>query len=131
MPHTSKVYYCSHVTHEAGKLMQVKFPLNNEANAFVRVQVQQQNANAKWETLASTTIAREAEVNLDFTPSNTGALKLLIKGVDLNIRVGVIHFKRVDLFGTTVVSTICNTGDFKNDYRFGFNGQEKTNVLAP
>ena len=124
MSHTSKANYCSHVTHEAGKLMNVTFALNNEATEFVSVQVQQQNANSEWETLYSTTVAREAEVNLEFTPSHTGALKLLIKGVDLNVRVGVVHFKRVDLFGTTVVSTICNTGDFEGDYRFGFNGQD-------
>jgi RHS repeat-associated protein len=113
----------------ANMLMNVSFTLSNQSEHFTSIQIQQQNANMEWETLASTTVAREADVNLDFTPANTSMLKLIIKGHDMDVIVGAIKYKRLDLFGTSVVSTICNSSEFDDDYRFGFNGQMKDNEI--
>lgn len=83
--------------------------------------------------LASQRLDRAADYSLQYTPNGSGVMKLVIAAMNNSGTTDDISLKY--LFTTvttytsqTITSTICNTGGDR--YRFGFNGQEKTNEIA-
>jgi hypothetical protein len=97
------------------------------------MQVLQLGENNQWNTLASRTISVEADVDLvSFSKSNTNPLKVLFSTTGAtNFSVYDIQLTRRDVLEMEITENLCSYDeDFGDDYRFGFNGQEKVNEIA-
>ena len=102
---------------------------NNNLADYVSVSLQQENANNEWETFASTTVAKNATLELTGTPTSNTALKVVYEGIHADFNIGNIGLQRQDMLSSTEIVQICNSDEFSRDYRFGFNGQMKDNEM--
>lgn len=115
---------------EAFKPVKLQCSVNNNNLAdYVSVSLQQENANNEWETFASTTVAKNATLELTGTPTSNTALKVVYEGIHADFNIGNIGLQRQDMLSSTEIVQICNSDEFSRDYRFGFNGQEKDNEI--
>jgi hypothetical protein len=117
---------------QASKEMTVEFSFRNNGRYLVDISLQQMDDNNEWRSIASTSVAFEENVSLTGMALNSNAMRLVfntIHGADMHI--GVISTIRHDILASTVTKLICNKDPFfDEDYRFGFNGQEKVNEIA-
>jgi hypothetical protein len=74
------------------------------------------------------------EVTFDYTATSTNNLRLHYSGRTLmygHVIVKALNVVRKDKLASSSIETLCEVdGDFSNDYRFGFNGQEKVDEIA-
>ncbi|MBK8684323.1 MAG: hypothetical protein IPN26_04700 [Bacteroidetes bacterium] len=110
----------------------VKTHITNSGQSPIFMQVLQLGENNQWNTLASRTISVEADVDLvSFSKSNTNPLKVLFSTTGAtNFSVYDIQLTRRDVLEMEITENLCSYDeDFGDDYRFGFNGQEKDNEI--
>jgi RHS repeat-associated protein len=108
--------------------------VQNNSTAPTVVTLQQANAEGKWLTLATDEVYATKDVSIEVTPNFSSPMRLsysLRKGLATdNITVASINYIRVDKQASSRLVILCNTdADFSDDYRFGFNGQEKDNEI--
>jgi RHS repeat-associated protein len=108
--------------------------VQNNSTAPTVVTLQQANAEGKWLTLATDEVYATKDVSIEVTPNFSSPMRLsysLRKGlVTDNITVASINYIRVDKQASSRLVILCNTdADFSDDYRYGFNGQEKDNEV--
>ncbi len=116
----------------ANKQFSVKTHITNSGQNPIFMQVLQLGENNQWQTLASRTISVEADVDLvSFSKSNTNPLKVLFSTTGAtNFGVFDIQLTRRDVLEMEITENLCSYDeDFGDDYRFGFNGQEKDNEI--
>lgn len=84
--------------------------------------------------LAKYDVAYNATATLEGTPLNDNPLKVRYKttgGGGGVVRIGSTRYSTIDEVSGSYVTLVCsNQYGFGNDYRFGFNGQEKVNEIA-
>lgn len=83
--------------------------------------------------LTSKSVDRDATFTLNFKPMGSGNIGLVLKSINSLSTTATTKFANFFTTVTTytsqsITSTICNTGGDR--YRFGYNGQEKTNEIA-
>jgi RHS repeat-associated protein len=108
--------------------------VQNNSTAPTVVTLQQANAEGKWLTLATDEVYATKDVSIEVTPNFSSPMRLsysLRKGLATdNITVASINYIRVDKQASSRLVILCNTdADFSDDYRYGFNGQEKDNEV--
>jgi RHS repeat-associated protein len=116
---------------EANKEVNLHVSINNRSADVVSISLQQLNTTTnQWEVFASTTVAREATIELKGTPLYNSAIKINFSANDMDMTISDLFTTRHDLLAGTELALICNgDNDFDKDYRFGFNGQEKDNEI--
>jgi RHS repeat-associated protein len=108
--------------------------VQNNSTAPTVVTLQQANAEGKWLTLATDEVYATKDVSIEVTPNFSSPMRLsysLRKGLATdNITVASVKYIRVDKQASSRLVILCNTdADFSDDYRYGFNGQEKDNEV--
>jgi RHS repeat-associated protein len=108
--------------------------VQNNSTAPTVVTLQQANAEGKWLALATDEVYATKDVSIEVTPNFSSPMRLsysLRKGLATdNITVASINYIRVDKQASSRLVILCNTdADFSDDYRYGFNVQEKDNEM--
>jgi RHS repeat-associated protein len=94
----------------------------------------QQLVGADWVTVTSTQPTLDGNATLEFSTRNAGNARLVYSLSNLatgaNMVVNSISTIRIDKQASANIVYISNTDkDFSDDYRYGFNGQEKDNEV--
>lgn len=115
---------------QANKEVNIKLTATNNGSEPLLVQLKQQDDHGEWQVIASTTVAYTTEVDMKGTAINNNAAKLSFVVFNGSANVKYIKGYRHDVLTGTRTISICNSdGILKDDYRFGFNGQEKDNEV--
>lgn len=116
----------------ANKQFSLKTHIKNSGQNPIFISVVQLGEQNQLNTLASRMVTVEADIDLISTSkSNTNPLKVIISTQgNTHVNVNDIHLTRRDVLESVVTDYICSMDeDFGDDYRFGFNGQEKDNEV--
>jgi hypothetical protein len=94
----------------------------------------QQLVGADWVTVSSTQPTLDGNATLEFSTRNAGNARLVYSLSNLatgaNMVVNSISTIRIDKQASANIVYISNTDkDFSDDYRYGYNGQEKDNEV--
>lgn len=104
--------------------------ISNLGTNALTVSLYQQDGNADWQLLDNQTLASTSELNLTGTTTSMNPLKVVWSSYNGTFKVSGVKYIVKDLYAVSYQEEICNTDDdFKGDYRFGFNGQEKDNEV--
>jgi hypothetical protein len=122
----------------AGKQISVTTQVTTDGGQPMEVQLVQVPVNPVDENdlviLDRRTVRFDSDVKFDVAAVNGDNLQLLLKttaGINMGYRVGTTQYQVVDDVQENYVVVVCNDdGEFGKDYRFGFNGQMKTNEIA-
>jgi RHS repeat-associated protein len=109
--------------------------LNTTENGPINITISQpaSGTSGEWQTLSTTQVSSSGIIELEAQPVSTGVLHLTFSnarsgGGDFKIKN--IKYQRKDVLVSNKVEQICSVDpDCSNDYRFGFNGQEKDNEI--
>ncbi|HMT34992.1 MAG TPA: hypothetical protein PKC41_03985 [Chitinophagaceae bacterium] len=105
--------------------------ISNLGTNALTVSLYQQDGNADWQLLDNQTLASTSELNLTGTTTSMNPLKVVWSSYNGTFKVSGVKYIVKDLYAVSYQEEICNTDDdFKDDYRFGFNGQHKDNEIA-
>ncbi|QLH44307.1 MAG: hypothetical protein HWD58_00920 [Bacteroidota bacterium] len=116
----------------ANKQFSLKTHIKNSGQNPIFISVVQLGEQNQLNTLASRMVTVEADIDLISTSkSNTNPLKVIISTQgNTHVNVNDIHLTRRDVLESVVTDYIYSVDeDFGDDYRFGFNGQEKDNEI--
>jgi len=115
---------------EANKELTLVCDLENLTGNTIFIEIEQEVSTGSWEVLASTTVENVSEITLKTTPATDAPMRLRYRSRDGHFKVGPIMVtKRDELEMTETVVINSTDADFDEDYRFGFNGQEKDNEV--
>lgn len=104
--------------------------IENRTSNAVNVSLLQQDANEEWQVLDNQSVSSTAEIQLQGNTISMSPLKVVYSSVNGNFNLKGLNYVVKDMFAVSYMDKICNTdADFKDDYRFGFNGQEKDNEV--
>ncbi len=95
-----------------------------------QVEIIQDDGNGD-QVLAQSTISLQEAVTMDLTSVGTADPRIRVTSGDVGatIRIQLVTYKEIDEVVEDVVVMECNDDEFDDDYRFGFNGQQKENNL--
>lgn len=117
-----------------GKKYQVTFNTRNLSEDPIFVYMQQYDTETStWQTIANTTVNTTDDVSLEGIVTNNNALRLYYtsSGTSSFVFSNKISVKSHDVLASyQTVSLASIDQNFDDDYRFGFNGQEKDNEIA-
>jgi RHS repeat-associated protein len=109
--------------------------VNNTTSSPVVVSVEQLNpGSTQWRVVSTQEVTNLADLRFEFTPTSTAPMRLSYssaKGaITDNFEISTLTVVRVDREVENKLVLVCNQDEnFKDDYRFGFNGQEKDNEI--
>jgi len=116
----------------------VKFIVDvvNNGDDELYIDLLQLDDTNEWTKIASIIVVRETQIELEATTSSSAslsnsALKVQFRSVHGQFDIISIGYIRKDILAGTTTEIICShDDDFDDDYRFGFDGQEKVNEIA-
>jgi RHS repeat-associated protein len=131
----SFISYIFDVTDATKKILITTDVLNTTENGPINITISQpaSGTSGEWQTLSTTQVSSSGIIELEAQPVSTGVLHLTFSnarsgGGDFKIKN--IKYQRKDVLVSNKVEQICSVDpDFSNDYRIGFNGQEKDNEV--
>jgi RHS repeat-associated protein len=116
-------------TIQANKTYILTATLANHAAGTINIEIQQEN-DGVYKTLTSTTLNSQGMVYISAVAENNNAMRAVFSQSAANFSVFDVTYTRVDVLESTSTEVVCsNDEDFDEDYRFGFNGQEKDNEI--